>query len=64
MMLPDEVNLAEIAFLQHEEDEESEIQARVVKARALLDGYYDESLATETALSLVGVMRPTSKLRI
>ncbi len=54
MILPDQINLATIAFMQHQMDEELEIQARVVKARALLDGYYDSNLATETASSLVG----------
>ncbi|MCC6602775.1 MAG: phage portal protein [Anaerolineae bacterium] len=54
MILPDQVNLASIAFLQHQAEEELEIQARVVKARALLDGYYDTNLARETATSLVG----------
>lgn len=54
MIIPDQLNLAEIAFAQFEVDEELKIQARVVKARALLDGYYDSTLASETASSLVG----------
>ncbi len=54
MILPDQVNLAEIAFYMHQLEEELELQARIVKARALDDGYYDENLAAQTMNFLVG----------
>ena len=54
MMFPDQVNLANIAYLRHLEDEELEIQQRIVKTRAILNGHFDSTLATETANSLVG----------
>lgn len=46
-ILPDQIELAEIAYLQHQADEEAERQARVVKARELEAGYFDSTLATE-----------------
>jgi hypothetical protein len=54
MILPDQVNLAEIAYLQHLANEEKEIQARIVKARALDAGNFNDDLATQTAKYLVG----------
>ena len=53
-MFPDQVNLANLAFLRHLVEEELEIQQRIVKTRAILNGYFDETLAAETANSLVG----------
>ena len=53
-ILPDQINLAEIAYQQHLEDEEKEIQARIVKARELEAGYFDSDLATELQRSLLG----------
>lgn len=46
-ILPDQVNLAEIAYLAFQADEEAELQARVVKARELEAGYFDSDLAAE-----------------
>ena len=54
MILPDQINLAEIAFYMHQLDEELEIQSRIVKARALDDGFFDEDLAIKTQQYLVG----------
>lgn len=47
MILPDQVNLSEIAYLAFQADEEAEKQARIVKARELEAGYFDSDLATE-----------------
>lgn len=47
MILPDQVNLAEIAYLAFQADEEMERQARIVKARELEAGYFDSDLASE-----------------
>jgi len=54
MILPDQVNLATIAFQQHQIDEELELQARVIKAREMYAGQYDEVLAEKTAALSVG----------
>ncbi len=54
MILPDQVNLAEIAYLQHRAEEEKEIQARIVRARELDAGDFDDNLATQTAKYLIG----------
>ncbi len=54
MILPKQVNLAQLAYLQHQADEEKERQARVIKARELYAGYMDEILAEETADYLIG----------
>jgi hypothetical protein len=54
MILPEQINLAKIAFMQHETDEETELQARVIKAREMYEGYVDEVLAEKTAAGLVG----------
>lgn len=54
MILPKQVNLAELAYLQHQAEEEIEIQLRVIKARELAAGYFDEELAEETADFLIG----------
>lgn len=53
MILPDQVNLAQVAYFQHQLEEELEYQARIVKARALDAGYYDDDLATQTLKYLV-----------
>jgi len=54
MILPNQINLAEIAFLQHQVAEEQETQARIIKARALQEGYFDSTLATATQNKLIG----------
>lgn len=54
MILPDQINLAEVAYFMHQVDEELEIQSRIVRARALDAGFYPEALATKTADYLVG----------
>ena len=46
-ILPDQINLAEIAYLAFQSDEETEIQTRIVKARELEAGYFDSELAAE-----------------
>jgi len=53
-VLPDQVDLAAIAYLQHQLDDEKEIQARVVKARELDEGYLDDDLATRLQTWLIG----------
>ncbi len=60
MILLDQVNLGTIAFLRHQAGEELVTQDRVVKARALLDGYDDNTLARETAISWWAARPPTS----
>lgn len=54
MLLPKQVNLAEVAYLQHQMNEEAEIQARVIKARELYAGYIDEDLAEAAADIIIG----------
>lgn len=54
MILPDQINLAELAYQAHIATEEKEVQARIVKARALDAGEYDSTLATQTAEYLIG----------
>lgn len=45
MILPRQVGLAELAYLQHQFDSELELQARIIKGRELYAGYMDEDLA-------------------
>lgn len=54
MILPDQVNLATIAFLQYALDEEIEKQVRIIKARELYEGYIDPVLAEKTAKASIG----------
>ena len=54
MILPKQVNLAELAYLMHQADEELERQARVIKARELFAGYIDADLAETAADILIG----------
>jgi hypothetical protein len=54
MILPKQVNLAVLAFLQHQADEEKERQARVIKARELYAGYMDEDLAITAGDIFIG----------
>jgi hypothetical protein len=54
MILPTQINLAELAFLAHQAEEEMELQARIIKARELYAGYFDEDLAEKTADFLIG----------
>lgn len=54
MLLPKQVNLAELAFLQHKLDEETELQGRIIKARELYAGYMDEDLAETVAEIFIG----------
>lgn len=54
MILPEQLNLAVIAFMQHQTEEEFELQARVIKAREMYDGYMDETLAEKTAKGIIG----------
>lgn len=54
MLLPDQVNLSELAYLMHQAAEELEFQSRVVKARELEAGYFDTELATELQEKLLG----------
>lgn len=54
MLLPKQVNLAELAFLQHKLDEETEIQVRVIKARELYAGYMDAELSEVVAEIFIG----------
>lgn len=49
MILPRQVNLAELAFLMHQAEEELELQARVIKGRELFAGYIDPELADQAA---------------
>ena len=49
MILPRQIDLAALAFLMHQAEEESERQARVIKARELFAGYVDEELAEHAA---------------
>lgn len=49
MILPRQVNLAELAFLMHQAEEELELQARVIKGRELFAGYIDPDLAEQAA---------------
>lgn len=54
MILPDMPNLAELALLMHEANEEIEIQTRILKARSYDEGQYDDDLAAQTAKYLIG----------
>ena len=54
MILPKQVNLAQLAYLQHQINEELELQARVIKARELYAGYIDEDLAEVGADIYIG----------
>ena len=54
MLLPRQVNLAELAFLIHKSDEETEAQVRVIKGRELYAGYMDPTLADVAAELLIG----------
>lgn len=54
MILPRQVDLAQLAFLQHQFDEELELQARVIKARELYSGYIDPDLAEVGADIYIG----------
>lgn len=49
MILPRQVNLAELAFLMHQAEEELELQARIIKGRELFAGYIDDELAEQAA---------------
>lgn len=54
MILPRQVNLAELAFLQHQVNEEIEKQARIIKGRELYAGYMDEDLAATAEDTYIG----------
>ncbi len=54
MILPREVNLAVLAFLLHQENEEKELQARIIKGRELYAGYMDEELADTAGDIFIG----------
>lgn len=47
MLLPDQVDLSELAYLMHQAAEELERQSRIVKSRELEAGYFDTDLADE-----------------
>jgi hypothetical protein len=47
-ILPDQINLAEIAYLAFQAEEQLERESRIVKARELEAGYFDPTLAAET----------------
>jgi hypothetical protein len=49
MILPVITPLAEIAFLSYREEEELERQARIIKARELVAGYFPDELAEKIA---------------
>jgi hypothetical protein len=55
MILPRQINLAEVALLVFREEEERERQARVIKARELTEGYFPSALAEKTATYLPGL---------
>ena len=54
MILPRQVNLAELAFLMHQAEEELELQARIIKGRELFAGYIDGELAEQAADIFLG----------
>lgn len=54
-ILPKIIPLAEVAFLSYREQEEIELQARIIKARELVAGYFPEDLAGTTADFLPGM---------
>jgi len=49
MILPRQINLAQLAYIQHQMDEEAEKQTRIIKARELYAGYIDPELALSGA---------------
>jgi len=49
MILPRQVNLAELAFLMHQAEEELELQARIIKGRELYAGYMSSELSEQAA---------------
>lgn len=71
MILPKQIPLADVAFLAFREDEEKEIQARVIKARELVAGFFPEELANKnqgflpgmTALDIEGINLPEIALK-